>query len=328
MAPPAKRRRTRAPRQYFRCPVPDDWTGWTFVRRLVGRHVGKDFRRGHRWTPRDREDVCRQHSTPALKHRLALRVYRRWQNMHASQDDAGGCVPDGKLLLRPYALFQLSLDRINNDRPHFPDDDLSNLYFVPLGMNTANSVVGAWGPLSCARLRAHVAQDAASDLAPRVSQRILQRACGTRDNANIVYHSVHAAFQRDSTTRATFPTFEAFFQYALHVLRQQGGRCAVSGLFMQHGDLADPSVRGAFCPSLDAVQPTLHHTRGNLRWVCRFLNSTNMDNFKVKYAATTEEGRIPTAWTAPLFRQYIQCAPPHLPHPPHPPHRKREMRVF
>ena len=32
--------------------------------------------------------------------------------------------------------------------------------------------------------------------------------------------------------------------------------------------------------SLDAIEPRKGHVKGNLRWVCKFLNSINCDKFK------------------------------------------------
>lgn len=299
--------------QRFLCPYPDNKSGWTFVRRAVSTCLKNDLQRVHKWTASEQAEVQQQHSTPSLKHALAQLIYERWQAMQVCTDDAGGNVPGGRLLLRPYALFQLSLDRIDNQRPHFIHNGLSNVNFVPLGMNTAYGVVGLWGKHACWQLRARVQRHASLDRAF-----IVMRHCsGSKTKGNKCYQNLKRIFLRDSATRVSFASLAQFYEYAMFLLRQQEGRCAVSSLFMEHEDLGMPSVCGAFQPSLDAVQPNLHHTRGNLRWVCRFLNSINMDKRKLKHACVVEEA--PTAWTAELFQHYIGHAPAN---------RQRETRIF
>lgn len=280
-------RRTR-----FRCPFPDNRHGWNFIQKRVSSLVTNDSCNLKRWSAVDAETAARQRADYLVRCGIAKLVYQRWQSMARDSDDAGGKVIGG-LLLRPYALFQLSLDRKDNARPHFVDDGLSNLHFVALGVNTAANVVGRWGKQTCFHLRERV----------RVSRAVQQRQIdallerhGCRANDCAVKRSSCRAFYKDKCCRGQFATVAAFVEYTRQLFARQSGFCAVSHIFMD--DNLTDSI--AFKPSLDAVDPSLGHVRGNLRWVCRFLNSTN--NTK---RDATKQSSAPLAWTPALFFQYI-----------------------
>jgi hypothetical protein len=73
--------------------------------------------------------------------------------------------------------------------------------------------------------------------------------------------------------RNDFPTSEYLFQYCIKLFEQQNAQCAISCIIMDSDH--------AWCkPSLDAIEPRKGHTKGNLRFVCRVLNSTNNDKMK------------------------------------------------
>ena len=135
------------------CPFPDDPHGWSFVKRKVRNCIINDMRRKLRWTLGDRAELEAQNCN-AKKHALAKMVYGKWLSM-GELDDAGGRVPNG-LKLRAHTLFQLSLDRIYNTRPHFIRNSLQNLSFVVLGINNFSSIVSRWGKNTSAELRARV----------------------------------------------------------------------------------------------------------------------------------------------------------------------------
>ena len=58
--------------------------------------------------------------------------------------------------------------------------------------------------------------------------------------------------------------------------------------------------------SLDAIDPKRGHVRGNLRWICVFLNATNYSKTRtVARGSRHQTPNVPTAWTPRLFKQYI-----------------------
>lgn len=217
-------------------------------------------------------------------------------------DDAGGVVPGG-LRLRAHALFQLSLDRKDNARPHFIGDTLDNLSFVILGVNTTASIVSRWGSATCAKLRAKVA----APVTEKEVQEILHREKKSKDTRlarahnkpprlNAVYLACKATYRRDKATRAQFESTRAFFQHAYGLLVQQQARCAISNILMMDHIYTDSL---AFQPSLDAIVPAKGHVKGNLRWVCACLNATDCSK------GNAHPDGEPQSWTAKLFRTYI-----------------------
>lgn len=288
---------------FLPCPVPEDRPGWNFVKHKIRLCIANDARAMHRWSTRDQVCVREQHASNQTIHDLAKRAYARWKAMCDRTDDAGGKVPGGVLLLRRHALFQLSLDRIDNTRPHFVQHTLTNLNFVPLGLNTPKGVVGRWGKDTCRRLRACV-DDSNTALAARRAAAVMQRARGAKGNKNAVYRSTARAYRRDTKTQRQFGSTKDFFAYTLQLLATQRGRCAVSGIVMDEGPHTPHSQ--AFQPSLDAICPKRGHVQGNLRWICCFLNNANQS----KQRSCVEETRqltVHTEWTPALFRAYIQA---------------------
>ena len=51
-------------------------------------------------------------------------------------------------------------------------------------------------------------------------------------------------------------------------------------------------------PTLDTIKPRLGGVKGNLRWICYFVNVVDRSNEK--------ECPLPRRWTPELFAKYIQ----------------------
>jgi len=66
------------------------------------------------------------------------------------------------------------------------------------------------------------------------------------------------------------------FQYGLKLFRESIASCPISIILMDN----DPNSPDFFKPSLDAIVSRKRHVKGNLRFVCRFLNSINRDKDK------------------------------------------------
>ena len=283
------------------CPFPDDPHGWSFVKRKVGLCITNDLRLKHRWAfPGDRAELEAQNCN-ATKHALAKKVYGKWLSM-SERDDAGGVVPGG-LRLRKHSLFQLSLDRKDNNRPHFIGNSLDNLSFVVLGINNHASIVSRWGGDTCAQLRARVmapvTEEEEEDILLREKKSkstSLAPASNKPVKKNVVYNACRHIYHRDKMTRAQFESTGAFFKHAYALLVDQRARCDTSTILMSEHCYTNSS---AFQPSLDAIVPSLGHVKGNLRWVCACLN--NIDRSKENKSPDGE----PQSWTPALFRQYI-----------------------
>ena len=125
----------------FSCPFPEDKHVWHFIKELVQRNDSDDRKKKLRWSEKDRQEL--EASTNDIRHELAIQVYERLKQM-GDFDDAGGYIKGG-LQPRKFSLYKLSLDRIDNDRPHFVGNKLNNLNFIIAGMNTRCNLVSLLG---------------------------------------------------------------------------------------------------------------------------------------------------------------------------------------
>ena len=227
-----------------------------------------------------------------VKHEITLKIYDRWSNMEG--DDAGGFV---KPVLEPYNIFSLTLERNCNTPDHFVDNDLENISLVILGINNCavhkkknTSLTGTYGKGTVTELKRR--RDLPVDL-DAIMTRESKPTVKRKDN--VVYGSCKRAYRVDKKTQAQFDSIGEFFHHGLELLRNQGGRCAISNIPMDgHRGSAD----SFFQPSLDAIDPKLGHVKGNLRWVIMCLNA--VDNAKVN-PNDSENSR----WTKQQFLKYI-----------------------
>jgi hypothetical protein len=215
-----------------------------------------------------------------------------------------------------HSLYQLSLDRIENyedadgkriRKAHFEWNEeqqtwLKNIRFVIKGLNhhTNPSSLGMGYPTF---MRQRIRAD-------RQSIDTEQRALLARLNKKswngkhilpyMCAYNIH--HQRDASCKAQFETVGTFWDHAKQLLIDQGYRCPISTMLMR--DTCDDSMAGSrmFAPSLDAIDATKGHVRGNLRWICSFLNCINHDKDKT---GTFPDDR-PTQWTKELFFENIR----------------------
>ena len=182
----------------------------------------------------------------------------------------------------------VSLDRIDNTLPHFPDlkNPCANIRFVMSGLNTSANVT-SHGDRTCALFREKMRD--ASDEAGMVFVNRMQKSRGKDGRKTCVYTSCDSASKQDRKRGEKVSAKDIFLQ-GKQVLCQQSGRCAVSGIVFED--------RGPFQASLDAVNPTKPHS-GNLRWVCACLNRVDHSRSK------TYEDETSTAWTPHRFYLYL-----------------------
>ena len=280
-------------RKIFPCPFPDDPNGWVFVKRIVSNNESADIRRKHRWSEQDREELIARNST--VKHEIAIKVYNQWKSM-GDYDDAGGYVKGG-LHLRSFSLHKLSLDRINNDRPHYIGNELCNLNFVSSGINTQCNIVSLHGGNTCAYLR----ERSKKPITESEIQIILKREKSKRERGvmNVVYSSCAGAYYKDG--QLYFKSLDEMFTYVYDLLVKQRAICLVTNFLMDEhaGTTIIKGGERLFKPSLNAKIPSLGHKPGNLEWVCAFVNATDHDKKN-----DIKDG-VPTGWLNPIFKSYI-----------------------
>ena len=273
-------------------------TGYPFVVEMVKNSIKDDIRN----FPNDEPEIqyCLDVISHNVKyHRIASQIlhYALDENMltENSRDEAGGILPEGFRLCNHGGVDALGLDRKDNSLPHFlkdvhPVGPDSNIRLVAKAMNTTANIVVAYGDQTANKVRDFTKASAAFEEAKGdawIKKRKATWACEQKTNVkingkwtpNVAYTSCSNAFKRDPECREKFGNVNAFFKYGLDLLAKQGFLCAISGIYLTgHLDKAD--THGHFQMSLDAIEPTKGHVKGNLRWVCKFLNSTNRDKDK------------------------------------------------
>ena len=290
------------PEKYVRkrppCPFPDDPHGWTFVKRMVMRNDFNDIRKIHKWSKQDREELLARNND--IRHEIAIKIYNRWKSM-GDYDDAGGFVKGG-LHLRAFSLHKLSLDRINNDRPHYICNDIVNLNFVSLGINTPCNIVSIYGKKTCEFLRERSKKPITESEIQIILERERKKTAtyDGKQKINVVYRSCKHAWEKDG--HLYFKSSDEMFIYAYDLLVKQRAICNKKTDFLMDQHAGTKKIKGStnpFQPSLNAIIPSLGHRPGNLEWVCAFVNAQDQDKKN-----DIDDG-MPTGWEKFSFKSYI-----------------------
>ena len=197
-------------------------------------------------------------------------------------------------------LFQISLDRINNNYPHFYGsmDAFQNVRDVPLCLNTGCNPFQHYpnfkhAVLDQIKLPCALNLDRLMHWKSMCYRGIKHIWNSKRKVNNQVEHVL---------LMNMFGNFKNFQSYCLKVLEEQEYKCAITGIYLLN-DLYDkmPANKKVFAISINAIDPTLGHVKGNIEWVCRFINVTNREkDKKVHY-----KDDPPNAWTKELFEKYF-----------------------
>lgn len=283
-----------------RCPPEFDPNEFAYVKQLVSSNLQADERAGRGGAVSDR-------------HAIAVAIYKRWQSMGDQDDNGGNCTGACKIVLRPHSLFSLTLDRMDDLKPHFVNDTLDNLCFTIRGMNVWSSL--RLDDQTCARLRVEMrrtvsaAEVAAALLREKTCSSIrIARSFGfTKKLDHILYKSVSHAFHHDPKARAKFVTVGKMFSHCYALYAAAGARCALNGIFLSGHAYnrvleGDRYVPHPFQPSVDAVVPSLGHVPGNLRIICRYLNATDKSKL---LTLKRKRSAVPHAWSRELWFHYV-----------------------
>ena len=292
--------KNKHPEKYVRknhpCPFPDDPHGWSLVKTIVTSTDYHDKRRLHRWSEEDRNELLSRNN--AIRHEIAIKMYNRWKSM-GDYDDAGGYIKGG-LHLRRFSLHKLSPDRINNNRPHFVGNELSNINLVSSGINTPCNIVSIYGDKTCEFLR----ERSKKPITETEIQIILEREkkkCVKYDGKykqNLAYASCMHAWKRDG--HFYFKNLDEMFIYAYDLFVKQRAICNTTEFLIDEhvGTKVKKEGRRIFTPSLNAKIPSLGHRPGNLEWVCAFVNAQDYDKKN-----DIDDG-MPTGWEKSSFKSY------------------------
>ena len=219
-------------------------------------------------------------------------------------------------MFESHNLFGLSLDRDNNNQPHFKtEEDASwNLLLVPSGINTAAN--------SASHHHGKFTQTVFAASRETVSQSIPD----FKDSRNKAYKSTANVWGREKRLAAQnrlegegggggaehgggdgaagFLSLPAMYIYTRALLEEQELRCAINGVPLGLGP-CEPEDKWRQA-SLDAISPRKGHVQGNLRWICWGFNNTNNDKKKkdIRNMRCAAKEGAPTAWTKELWESY------------------------
>lgn len=284
---------------YRRYSVPNDLRKrhreFMFIKKMVRNNITHDIQQSHRWTTGQVKYLMKIHNNHGL-HRLTTLIIRDLIQNNAFdvpyRDCLGGVIKHGLQFRTHGGLFKASLDRIDNSKPHFlPKQKWSkNLRLIPLAMNHCTNIANIPNFLHTIQELQDIActtlYTSQSDLL--MNHPYLRKVC-----QNLMY--------KDLQCRNDFASLSDLYDYIFQIYQEQQGFCAVSGIKFN-------ASMPVYCwISVDAINPCRHHTRNNMRLICRFLNSSNYDKLKKKNVAALSDP--PTAWSFQLFAEYIGTRP-------------------
>ena len=291
---------------------------WFFVKKQVKRNIEGDKKKMEKWNTGDqkflKENFDKSKSNQA-KHDITLLIMElldksEWLKS-GSTDTLGGILPDGLKLQRYGGLFQMSGDRLNNNRPHYiPGEDmLGNLQFIPMAFNCPSNIAGDHRKNFCYFLRTVIRSQ---HFFPKNNEEIedalayeskAYRVIKGKQVQNKLYlcclHIWHSKREKKvGKVKTSFKTLTKFFDAMKKMLRKQKCRCILSDIFLL--GITD-RTRHPFAMSIDAIDPCKGHVKGNLRIICWFMNSLNADNRKKRQ--DPNDGQ--SSWDRQSFQRYI-----------------------
>ena len=289
---------------------------WAWVKTQVHRNIESDMKK--KWSTADQEFLDDKFGDESkrnqAKHDITLLIMGLLDKsgwlVAGSTDALGGILRNGLKLQEYGGLFQMSGDRLNNNRPHFiPGEDiLGNLQFIPLAFNCSSNIAGDHRENFCSFLRTVIRYQR---LFPKSNEEIedalayesrATRMLHGKKINNKLYRCCWRIWQKDKDekkeVRASFDTFTDFFEEMKEVLKKQECRCAVSDIFMR--GLTERAYH-PFGMSVDAIRPSKGHVNKNLRIVCFFMNSSNQDNQKKR--RDKNDGQ--SIWNRRSFQRYL-----------------------
>lgn len=262
---PFKKRKT-FPVMRFSNPFSDTIASeqWHWLKKKVNTMIMYDLRNKNLKHLHD--NIRRYQKNNNGAYAIASKVAARYLAMDKTGDDAGGRIPGAGMHLRAYSIWQLSLDRIDETKPHFSleyDKLLDNVNFVILGINNCCRIVSKHGSQTCAMLRTRMQETVSQEDVKNALKKLGEQPV----SANKTLVSIQSAWYQDDKTRENFDNNrEQYFEYCRRVIATQNYRCRHSGIFMgkKLNGPEDPDAK-CFQASIDAIDPSKGHVKGNIQ---------------------------------------------------------------
>ena len=243
----------------------------------------------------------------SLSRRLLIKLKER--NFLNVGDDAGGHI---RLEFNSHVWGQLSLDRKDNELPHFIrnergeiDDPMQNIGFVILGLNTQANLFSLYGSETCNTLRLK-SQEPCSEEQQRAYLHAHTKTWLARGHNHALYDACTNTRRIDKNIMERWTPEDAavvqslttsqLYKYAKELYKAQKGRCDVS-------DIPLTVKRGPWQASLERINVNRPHIPGNLRLICMCFNCA--DNTSKKRYVGTCDPQDSCGWTRERFRTYV-----------------------
>tara|TARA_B100001059_G_C17788333_1_gene558550 strand:+ start:727 stop:1746 length:1020 start_codon:yes stop_codon:yes gene_type:complete len=197
-------------------------------------------------------------------------------------------------------LFQISLDRRNNDYPHFFGslNAFQNVRDVPLCLNTSSNPFMHYPNFKQAVMdQIHLPRALNLHKLMHYKSICYQGIGSVWKSKRKVNNQVEHVLLKNM-----FGNLKNFQSYCLKVLKDQDYKCAITGMYLLNG-MYDTmkDKKKVFSMSINAIEPTLGHVKENIEWVCRFINVCNREKSKTYH----HKDDPPNAWTKELFQKYF-----------------------
>tara|TARA_B100001250_G_scaffold411198_1_gene439320 strand:+ start:487 stop:1629 length:1143 start_codon:yes stop_codon:yes gene_type:complete len=306
-------------RTYLRCPPEFDKNEFAFVKKLVRNCIQEDMKHMSNWSEKDQQDL-RDIDNNESRHKLAIDVFNRYNALGDIDENGGRITGKCKIVLFPHSLFSLSLRWKDHTKPHFVNNSLDNTLLTIKGMNPTSDLY-KWASLGgdgsvCEQLRREMQREVTDEMVQEALERekmSMSTASARRFNQsprhNVLYMSVRNMYNHDSKAKKAFENSRKMFTYVYELYRAALARGSVCDIFMSghaYNQLSKGRHPHPFQPSIDAIDPTKGHVKGNLRVICAFLNSQDFSKInKYKDLKEQEHGEIPHSWTRELWYHYV-----------------------
>ena len=197
-------------------------------------------------------------------------------------------------------LFQIRLDRYHNDYPHFDGsrNAFQNVRDVPLCLNTQCNPLEHYP-----KFKQTVLEQIKLPFTLDLGALMHRKSICYRVITNVWYSKRKVNNQVEhALLKNMFGDFKNFESYCKKVLEDQDYRCAITGIYLLNGMYDTfPDEEKVFAMSINAIDPKVGHVKGNIEWVCRFINVINREKDKKVH----HKHDPPNAWTKDLFEKYF-----------------------
>jgi len=252
----------------------------------------------HKVTEEDKAKVLAMDNRETY-HKIARQIceYMNAKGMFASEnviDDNGGLIKHGFVFEYHGGLFNVSLDRIEDNADGFYKLHYTNLENALENIHVVAQMANVACKASTATIQKKVTdfENKSEDQREEDFKKVLEFSKKKTQNGKATPLYAHAQKFWTDECKGAFDTYQAYWRHLLGLLEKQEGLCAVAKIPMS-------LESGPWLMSCDAIDPRLGHVPDNLRLVCFYNNTPNHSKLNKDLTDTT-----PTSLNTVLHDEY------------------------